>query len=868
MPRKIPYPIYKILKIEHGDNAPNELLISTLREDGQRIILRVTDFERYSFVHEEFYTTTLQGYLRDEINVNQPLWKQVRAVKEGYKFLFDNKPVITLKTKAPKILSKLKEKFGAERIHQADVQFPVAFMVAVGLKRYFYIDKGELLALSGEDHYRELSYREIIPIDDSDIPEERIKVFRHKLVFMDIEVVPDKGSEMSALSKDARIPIYSISVAFRNPDTLEIDKTVFLSYDKNLFKNGSRFNHKVYGINTDLVMVANEKELLLHLDKILQDVTVVTFWNASFDFEYLTRRSKVLKIKPAFLKECIIFDQMVSFSKYQSVDSFQKLKNSFDFIDKFRNDEKFKLPKCLNTEIGQKYKETRKKETGLGAINLVHERKFSHYIFYAVSDVLDMWALQHVSGIDSYLGLADATGQADPSAVFVHTLTLEPIHLAFAMKHKIASPSRIERTEETIKGARVFEPVIGLHENMLVIDLSHFYPSIILAKRISPENDPKAEIPLEPQFDGKYFLEALMERTLELRFFYERKRDEAIDPIMKDHYAKQARDVKFITSGEWGYISTAHKGRYYAYHVKRQILEESRRVITLIAEKAKELGVKQLGGDTDSVFEQVPEPSIELFFELERKINEFLADFCEKEGYTRKFSIKAEKFGSRVLIAKKKKYAMLITWKRGEDKIRDLKDGNLAIKGLDLIRVDSPILAKEVQMQLLLDLLHRNEKVAFENLRKKYEDTKNAFLLACSRNFSDPGDKELLELLAKPINFKEDPESYTSATYKKYYEIVKIWNERYPDEAITARTRTFLVFINSSTDFAFLGKKYVIFTNSERIDWSKFNVNTEKHLEINFIDKSYTILEALGYTKKKIHEKLTVSKDQTIAMWF
>ncbi len=60
------------------------------------------------------------------------------------------------------------------------------------------------------------------------------------------------------------------------------------------------------------------------------------------------------------------------------------------------------------------------------------------------------------------------------------------MHEAFKIG-ELAPPNRVDRESEPYKGAMVLEPRPGLHENVVVLDFSSMYPSIMMRFNVSPD---------------------------------------------------------------------------------------------------------------------------------------------------------------------------------------------------------------------------------------------------------------------------------------------------------------------------------------------------------------------------------------------
>ena len=247
-------------------------------------------------------------------------------------------------------------------------------------------------------------------------------------------------------------------------------------------------------------------------------------------------------------------------------------------------------------------------------------------------------------------------------------------------------PNRLEQPIIPYKGAIVLEPKVGLHENIASLDFSSMYPSLMIKYNISPdtlarldEKENTFEVPevkhrFRRQPDGFY-------RIALTKLIQARKTTKAElkqTPHGSQRYALlRAREkaIKVTTNAVYGYAGWAG-ARWYSKEVAESAAALGRDTINRAIGIARNLSLTVYYGDTDSVFVNYDEKLVQKFRE---KIDEELGlEINLSEVYTRILFTEA-----------KKKYAGLRT------------DGQLDVVGLEAVRGDWSILAREVQSNVL-----------------------------------------------------------------------------------------------------------------------------------------------------------------------
>jgi len=286
------------------------------------------------------------------------------------------------------------------------------------------------------------------------------------------------------------------------------------------------------------------------------------------------------------------------------------------------------------------------------------------------------------------------------------------IRAAYDMNELV--PNRVERREESYRGAIVLKPLKGIHENIAVLDFSSMYPSIMIKYNVGPDTivDDPAECEkyggcfVAPEVGHRFrrqppgFFKNVLTHLLEVR----KKIKEEMRRLPPDSPEYRILDerqkaVKVLANASYGYMGWSG-ARWYCKRCAEAVTAWGRRLITTAIEYARKLGLKVIYGDTDSLF---------VTYEPE-KVKK-LIEFVEKELG---FEIKIDKIYKRVFFTEaKKRYVGL------------LEDGRIDIVGFEAVRGDWCDLAKEVQWRVAEIVLRTGDvNKAIEYVRKVIQELK------------------------------------------------------------------------------------------------------------------------------------------------
>jgi len=259
-------------------------------------------------------------------------------------------------------------------------------------------------------------------------------------------------------------------------------------------------------------------------------------------------------------------------------------------------------------------------------------------------------------------------------------------------------PRRNEQPFSPYRGAIVLEPQPGLHENIVVLDFTSMYPSLMRKYNLSPDTlvAPNEKISNGQTFvipevnhrfrkspDGLYRLaiSELLDERASIRA--ELSKLDSRTGRYKE-LAEREKAVKVITNACYGYAGWLG-ARWYVKEVAESATALGRQTITQTVSKATELGLQVIYGDTDSIFvHNQPEKIKRLLEWAKRELG---------------LEVRPERVYTRVLFTEAmKRYAGLTD------------DGSVDVVGLEVVRGDWSEVARYVQSEVLVSVL-RNRSI-------------------------------------------------------------------------------------------------------------------------------------------------------------
>ncbi|MDY6761505.1 MAG: DNA-directed DNA polymerase, partial [Candidatus Nanohaloarchaea archaeon] len=329
--------------------------------------------------------------------------------------------------------------------------------------------------------------------------------------------------------------------------------------------------------------------------------------------------------------------------------------------------------------------------------------------------------------VPQILSLSRLTG-LPPFDVCRHTYgqLVENYLLRKAHQRGILAPNRPTQDERSQRyqegryaGGFVYEPEEGLHEDIALFDFRSLYPTIIVSHNISPDTldvpDCVDELTVEiGEEDRQYvfcqdtpgFIPSLLEDLVEERY------DLKADLAGMDQGSQEYRDLntrqnalKILSNAFYGYMGY-NGARWYSRECAEATTALGRQYIQDTIEQAGEMGFEVVYGDTDSVMVKGGDVE-ERLDAFQDAVNTELPEFMELEfeGFYPRGLFTFTESGEGA----KKKYALID------------RDGNVKITGFEQVRRDWSQVAKEVQEQVIRQVLEGDVDAAVATVEDTIE---------------------------------------------------------------------------------------------------------------------------------------------------
>jgi len=410
----------------------------------------------------------------------------------------------------------------------------------------------------------------------------------------------------------------------------------------------------------------------------------------------------------------------------------------------------------------------------------------------------------------------------------------------FHGKYVVARKPKGGRPRLKFEGAFVLDPKTGVYRNVVMLDFSGMYPSIISSFNMSPETFRKTKE------DDCYEVYYTMQNSHEKRTCYFKKYPKGVIPELIEMLTVRRKKVKdemkqMEETEEWhnkwalqfalkkliasifGTFSSPNF-RFYCPEISAVTCYVGRQMIHRVINKAKELGYTSILCDTDSILiELSPEDDpVEKGKEITKIINDDLRKFAE-ETDTGVMNVKFEKVYSVFIPVKKKRYIGMVSWE-------DHPQHELDVKGFQAKRSDAPRLSREIQKKiftLILDNIDKGEEL---------EDNIDDFIERIKRNIKDYP----LEEISIPRKIKKPINSYAPSHQAGLRGM--IYMERKYNRHFKIGERFYLIPVKSHEKMELNGQLYPI-------DTIAFNANNPLPDEWKDRIDWKTIIEKIIYTK-------------------
>ncbi len=304
-----------------------------------------------------------------------------------------------------------------------------------------------------------------------------------------------------------------------------------------------------------------------------------------------------------------------------------------------------------------------------------------------------------------------------PDRVAASIASFDFLYLSALHKQTIAAPSVRHPGRSTVAqgGGAVFEPEVGIHNNVWVCDFKSLYPSIIRTFNIDPLGYQQAKHPgaddVVSTYDGTTFTlrDSILPKMLDDLFPRRAQAKQQGDGV-----ASQA--IKILMNSFYGVLGTP-ACRFYNPAIANAITSQGRHLLSWTKTWFEERGFRVLYGDTDSVFvssgmtdaQQANNAAGELVAAFNDGLGEYLLNRYKVDS---RLELEFEKLYTKLFMARvrggsqgaRKRYAGL-----------RYGSGDIEFVGMEVVRRDWTDLAKQVQRNLFARLFQGDEVAQYLN---------------------------------------------------------------------------------------------------------------------------------------------------------
>ena len=301
----------------------------------------------------------------------------------------------------------------------------------------------------------------------------------------------------------------------------------------------------------------------------------------------------------------------------------------------------------------------------------------------------------------------------------------------------VSEKSEDDNDDTKLIGGLVIAPAVGLHKDVLSLDIVSTYPSIIQAFNIGSDTiDTNGAIQSGGQkFKSDKDIESIfsiaIQSLLKLRL-EQKQRMKELKPNTPEYEIASALDLnyKFIVNSYYGVLGSSIS-RYYNIKTAESITLTARMLLKHAIEYLEQVkGLKALYADTDSCFFKVTTLTAgmehqallngmkSILEDLNDEIQRFARDCGVSWSKSVLLRFEIQDFFSKLLFtaAKKKRYGKAVY---SNEKFGDFE----VIKGFEMKRSDFIDLTKSIQREIFSSILSaENESEMHEKLRNRLED--------------------------------------------------------------------------------------------------------------------------------------------------
>lgn len=304
------------------------------------------------------------------------------------------------------------------------------------------------------------------------------------------------------------------------------------------------------------------------------------------------------------------------------------------------------------------------------------------------------------------------------------------------------------------RGGLIFEPIIGVHENVAELDFVSLYPTIMFKKNISAEtvicnccSRSKLHVPELLNYHicekRRGIVPISLEILLKKRAIYKDKKNSTTDPKLKKIYDARQTALKWVLVTSFGYLgfNNAKFGRIDA-HIA--VCAFDRQILLQTIRMAESHGFEILHAIVDSIWIKKKKDTIN-----KNDYDNLKTEIENKTG----FPISFEGIYKWIVFVPSKNNTILPVANRY---FGVFEDGTVKIRGIESRRHDTPEFFSNVQQNILNIMSEANSIREVRNLMPKVSDVVQMYLTLLKNRKVPINDLVLTKRISKNVDEYEN----------------------------------------------------------------------------------------------------------------
>jgi DNA polymerase, archaea type len=392
------------------------------------------------------------------------------------------------------------------------------------------------------------------------------------------------------------------------------------------------------------------------------------------------------------------------------------------------------------------------------------------------------------------------------------------------------------------RGGFVYEPILGIHENVYEVDYSSMYPQLMLNNNISAETvlckccpDSKRRVP-ELNYNICEKREGIVAKSLriivEKRSNYKKLKQEANTPLLKEIYDSRQTGLKWISVCCFGYLGYKNS-KFGTVDGHIAVCAFSRDAFLKASRIAEQRGFTVIHGIVDSLWLKKENSSTQQCVDYCNEVSVKIGVPLHFEGHYRWIVFLSSKMHPKIGVLNRY-YGVM-------------EDGKVKVRGIEVRRGDTPPFIFDAQMNMIKALAPAT------SIREFY--TKIPDALAVVKEYRRRllcGEVPIWDLIVKKRMSKQRHEYHQHVS-----QVIAAEQLLTEGEEVHAGTNVGFVFTDSKN------KRFERRVKAEALIEKGTHADTKKYLLLLY-DAASSLLGFAGYTPKRVHDAIRGQNCKTL----